>query len=301
MAADEVVRRNLDGTGWIFSAQTAISRVIEKHSYLTRDEYTELSQGTFDFIVCREEDHEVEFAIEFDGPSHDDPRQIERDVIKNRLCAEAGLPLLRIRRGELREREQITVLDWLLELFITWESETPDAAEELIEDLEASPGGESIAQEPEEVVGILAATFGCEFPFPANAEIAKRLYRRFGISLGERLDDYEPDAKAPYVLEVDWPGKHHFEETKASAFIVCERQARMRDRAKPGSERFTTKGRAHFAAEHRIGPGPKDFRPPELPWLQSEWIVMDLALYHALVQVEHWAGLNLRDMGLGAS
>jgi len=278
--------------------QRTIDSVIERDRYLSAEEFSLYTRGSFDFVVQHEQEDEPAFALEFDGPRHEDPVQAARDIIKNRLCHEAGIPLIRIGFDELHERDEISVLEWLIQRFIVWEEDTPDAAAEMIADFEDSPGAEDFARQlrddPDEATGILAATFSSDFPFPANAEIARRLYRRFGISLGEPMEDYEPDSKAPYALEVKWPGTQDLVETIATTYTVCERRARLRSRADPAADIFTASGRARFAFRHRTGPGPEDFSEPELAWVEPDWITMDLALYDALSKVERWAETNLR-------
>lgn len=269
LRAEQIIRRTLLDSDWVLSRGPAVSTVFEKDRYLAPDEYSLYSQGSFDFVVQHADQDQAEFVIEFDGPLHERPEQAARDIIKNRLCHEAQLPLIRIGFDELRERDEISVLEWLIQRFVVWEESTPDAAEEVLEQIESAPGSEAIAEElrdnPEEVIGILAATYSSEFPFPANAEAAIRLYRRFGISLGEPMEGYEPNAMAPYLLDVVWPGTHRLVETTATTYNVCERQATVRVRAAPTSNAFTTIGSARFAFRHRIGRGPKDFSAPELP------------------------------------
>jgi hypothetical protein len=64
----------------------------------------------FDFILCEKGSYRPLLAIELDDSSHDQPDHNERDEFKNRLCAQAGLPLWRLRiaphypAGYIRER-----------------------------------------------------------------------------------------------------------------------------------------------------------------------------------------------------
>jgi hypothetical protein len=47
--------------------------------------------------------------VEFDGLQHlEDAHTIARDVMKNRLCKAADLPLLRITSREIFKRDEIT-------------------------------------------------------------------------------------------------------------------------------------------------------------------------------------------------
>ena len=300
LSAERIIRRTLLETNWVLYRERRVDSILDKDRHLSTEEYRLYSRGSFDFVVQHEDEDEPAFAIEFDGPQHAEPIQAARDIIKNRLCAEAGLPLIRIGFDELRERDEISVLEWLIQRFIVWNDDTPDAVDEVIADVERADGkaaADEYRENPEEIVGILAAQFSSDFPFPANAEIARRLHRRFGISLSEPMDDYEPDNQAPYSLEVKWPGTQELAETTATTYTVCQRPANIRSRADPAAELFTTSGRARFAFRHRTGPGPEDFSEPELDWLEPDWITMDLALYDALSKVERWAETNLPAVG----
>ncbi len=70
----------------------------------------------FDFVVCRNK-FDTAYAIEFDGASHADPKQIERDAKKNRLCEIGDFPLLRIDSQHLSKRfGPMSLLAWLMEV-----------------------------------------------------------------------------------------------------------------------------------------------------------------------------------------
>lgn len=64
----------------------------------------------FDFILCEKGSYRPVLAIELDDSSHDQPGRSERDEFKNRLSAQAGLPLWRLRiapqypAGYIKER-----------------------------------------------------------------------------------------------------------------------------------------------------------------------------------------------------
>src|SRR5438132_1677988 len=95
--AEQVLRRGLSGTGWTVALKLPIQVVLHKEAArLTREEFSLYTRGHFDFTVYGEDDHEPAFAVEFDGFGHERPRQVQRDIIKNRLCAKANLALLRI-------------------------------------------------------------------------------------------------------------------------------------------------------------------------------------------------------------
>ena len=71
----------------------------------------------FDFVVYNE-DFLPEFAVEFDGPTHQDQRQQERDKKKNHLCHLFSLPLLRIKHRHIsRKYNEMTLLSWIVNVY----------------------------------------------------------------------------------------------------------------------------------------------------------------------------------------
>ena len=74
--------------------------------------------ATLDFLICNDDDDwSHELALEFDGPVHDDPNQKRKDALKNRICSDAGLPLIRISDSEILVREKLTFLEYMLDLY----------------------------------------------------------------------------------------------------------------------------------------------------------------------------------------
>lgn len=58
------------------------------------------------------------FAVEFDGPAHTTRRQRRRDDIKNKLCEQFELPLLRIKAKHLEQRyRELDLLTWFIEVW----------------------------------------------------------------------------------------------------------------------------------------------------------------------------------------
>jgi Protein of unknown function (DUF2726) len=56
-------------------------------------------------------------AIEYDGPYHNRTEQAKRDAIKNSLCRDAGLPIIRINANYvLRKYRGMTLLRWIIEV-----------------------------------------------------------------------------------------------------------------------------------------------------------------------------------------
>lgn len=74
-------------------------------------------QAHFDFVVVNEE-FEPQFAVEFDGPSHKTPAQVERDRKKNELCEVYEFPLLRINAKYLDSKyRNFDLLSWFIEVW----------------------------------------------------------------------------------------------------------------------------------------------------------------------------------------
>jgi len=83
---------------------------------LTSSEFHSALQMSFDFLVT-DHDSAPLFAVEFDGPQHHDPDVARRDRLKNRLCEQAGLQLLRIESDYLEPVGRFpTMVQWLAEL-----------------------------------------------------------------------------------------------------------------------------------------------------------------------------------------
>lgn len=91
--------------------------VVQKdRTILTNREFGYYTRSHFDFTMT-DADGRPLMVIEYDGPSHSDPKQMERDQIKNDLCKRAGLGLLRIHdRHVTKLYRGMTVLRWIIEV-----------------------------------------------------------------------------------------------------------------------------------------------------------------------------------------
>ncbi|MCB5943717.1 DUF2726 domain-containing protein [Acidocella sp. KAb 2-4] len=68
----------------------------------------------FDFLVCGA-DYIPLFAIEFDGPTHLEPKQRALDAKKDALCIRFNLPLLRINTNHLLKKyNKASLLKWII-------------------------------------------------------------------------------------------------------------------------------------------------------------------------------------------
>jgi hypothetical protein len=332
--AERIIRTTLAGAGWSVAIKLPLQVVLDREQEaLPYEEFQLLTRGHLDFTIYDAVDHRPAFAIEFDGLGHDDPRQIKRDVTKNRLCARAGLPLIRIGFAELHEQEQMTVLGWLIERFVTWERDVANAhhapsprtpegellpARYLYTDLqtgavwvfrspfeclrvEIGPGGilqTQVEDDPDVLLKIAAGIFSDRNPYPGNAVIAERLLTKFGIECPGATEPREAKdrASAPYVFEIAWPGKRHpVAQGRAGRAIVAEREALLRKANRPNQVPFRTVGLARLTLANKTGltPAEEEALEPDPPWINPEWMAIDLAAYDALRELERWAKLHL--------
>ena len=99
------------------------------HPWLEPGDWSYAWRSHFDFVVQAplhaEEPLEPLFVVEFDGNDHQRPQHRRRDLAKNRLCAAAGLPLMRVDGTDLLHREHVQVVQWLAELWAAYEAEMP--------------------------------------------------------------------------------------------------------------------------------------------------------------------------------
>jgi len=315
-----VLRRTFAGTGWVLAPRISIQSVLAKDEALSETAFSLFTRGHFDCVVCHEDDNIPVFAVEFDGYGHDTPRQIARDRMKNLLCMVAGLPLLRVSTDELLPREQISVLEWLVQVFTSYEATMDDLDDE---DEPDSPDDDDAFDPDEPTAGFQldedGPTFEIEHPFPGNATILARLLSRFGMVEGVEGPIRIGRADEPYFVRVRWPGVQRFEEGGASQFVVSERKVEVYARGKPDTL-FAATGRARFAWAHRLpdrvalgelmrtaflAPEQVKYRlqqrlsPLDLDWLEASGVARELAAYNALSQVERWAEREVAQMGKG--
>jgi hypothetical protein len=114
---DKELRSIADENDLRVYAKMRLSDVIDDDDYyLERELFSYYTRSHFDFTVTSPEQKPV-MAIEFDGPYHNDPEQIARDAKKDRLCKQAGLPILRINANHvLRKYRGMTLLRWIIEV-----------------------------------------------------------------------------------------------------------------------------------------------------------------------------------------
>lgn len=101
--------------GYRILIKTRLRDVIDAdHLSLTQREKNYLWTSHIDFVILDKQTKFPTLAVEYDGPSHSSPEQMERDRIKNRICKECNLPLLRIDSNYARREGRWVILKYIL-------------------------------------------------------------------------------------------------------------------------------------------------------------------------------------------
>ncbi|HDR4881555.1 DUF2726 domain-containing protein [Bacillus cereus] len=89
-------------------------------SGISNELYSFALMAHFDVIVTDLQGYPL-FAVEFDGPTHTDPKQIERDMKKDTLCKRFDLPILRITSEFLDGKHtNMNLLGWFIEYWFVY-------------------------------------------------------------------------------------------------------------------------------------------------------------------------------------
>jgi very-short-patch-repair endonuclease len=99
-----------------------------RNSDLSDEEFTYALKAHFDFVVADVNTRAL-FVVEFDGPYHARPANVEKDILKDSICSKLGMPILRVSSEFLTPRTQhFTLLKWIVELWYVekafWEAQT---------------------------------------------------------------------------------------------------------------------------------------------------------------------------------
>ncbi len=87
------------------------------NSGISNEEFGFSLKAHVDFLVTDAE-QEVQFCVEFDGPTHRNPEQIRRDELKNQLLARFRVPFIRINSRYLEERYRgLDLLTYFVEIW----------------------------------------------------------------------------------------------------------------------------------------------------------------------------------------
>lgn len=97
----------------------------EPKEHLPNDLFSYLKSAELDYLIFhRTPPNRPLLAIEFDGPHHEfDPKARKNDLLKNKLCRMAGLPLLRIRYDDIETLfTRDSFLSYIVEIIIKYKT-----------------------------------------------------------------------------------------------------------------------------------------------------------------------------------
>lgn len=129
---DGILLRALTESEYRVCPKVRLGDVVGKEDgeYLPERVFRYLTTAHLDFLILK--DGVSLFAVEFDGAHHlTDRDTVERDILKNRICCAAELPLLRITGGDIIERDRLTLLDYMMSRAVAWPKELPSIMAEI--------------------------------------------------------------------------------------------------------------------------------------------------------------------------
>jgi hypothetical protein len=122
---DEALREVAADVGYrVFPKVRVADALAIDHSGLPAEAYSYALRSHFDWLVADTETSRPEFAVEFDGESHETPAARRRDALKVDICARLGLPLLRIDRAAYRPTTRRTVIGYAVEAWAAYQAFT---------------------------------------------------------------------------------------------------------------------------------------------------------------------------------
>lgn len=87
----------------VFSKVRLADVISVNNSGISNEEFSFSLKSHVDFLVTDSE-QDVQFCVEFDGPTHRQPEQIRRDELKNQLLKKFRVPFIRINSRYLEDR-----------------------------------------------------------------------------------------------------------------------------------------------------------------------------------------------------
>lgn len=213
-AVHTILLRQLAKKGFHIYPKVRLCDAIAKDDseHLPAREFDYFTRAHLDFLIVKNE--MPIFAVEFDGQSHNTPEAVERDVLKNSLCKAADLPLLRLTSAEIAERDQHTVLDYMLMRHVAWQEEIGGIVEEIREFASGLPDD----FDPEDYAVDCDPTFHFDLrhPFPDTALVRERLWRNHHIAWSL---EGRHDTTARYFCDVFSKRMGNFKDDQ---FTTCE-------------------------------------------------------------------------------
>jgi very-short-patch-repair endonuclease len=175
-----ILDRVLRDIGFTVNRQSKLDDVIKvEESALNRQEKKTLHNASFDFVVYDQESI-PQFAVEFDGPCHENEQKRKSDIRKNRLCSMAGLQLLRIGNNFLTEYEKTTLLEYVVRRFVDWRKDSHEISQEE-SDIAEHLATIGASEEEYDRMRDPQIMWDLMHPFTASLKIAEALYSDYGI------------------------------------------------------------------------------------------------------------------------
>lgn len=120
---DEALREAAEAAGYRVHAKVRLADALAiDHSGLSSEAYSYALRAHFDWVVADIGTSRPEFAVEFDGESHETPDARRRDALKDDICGRLGLPLLRIDSAAYRPTTRRTVIGYLVEAWGSYQA-----------------------------------------------------------------------------------------------------------------------------------------------------------------------------------
>ena len=176
------LRTTLEGSGFYIHPEMQVKNVIEieQDDETSKKDRSTFNNASFDFVIYNKESF-PEFVIEFDGPHHSIYNEKRKaDVRKNRLCAQARLPLLRIDDSFLKKYDKISFLKFVVERFVAWKNKIEDISQEIDERLTFAATTKK-GLDYDDPWNDPSFIFDINHPFPPTVKIAERLFKKYQI------------------------------------------------------------------------------------------------------------------------
>lgn len=118
---DQALERAAAAVGYRIAPKVRVADVLRiADSGLSSRDYSYSLRAHFDWVITEGEARIPQFAVEFDGASHDTPEAAARDEMKDRIAIHFGFPLLRIDGTFLRRVRKRPLLEILVEAWKAW-------------------------------------------------------------------------------------------------------------------------------------------------------------------------------------
>jgi 8-oxo-dGTP pyrophosphatase MutT (NUDIX family) len=113
---DAALRAAAEELGYRVSPKVRVADALAiERSGLSTEAFSYALRSHFDWVVADLQTMTPEFAVEFDGLSHDGSDAQRRDLLKDEICRHLDFPLLRIDRSGFRPAVRRTVIGYLVE------------------------------------------------------------------------------------------------------------------------------------------------------------------------------------------